>query len=304
MMRGMLLGQRDINELDDDDRLQTVVDFYEDIKDKGEGFPVLSYSLGIPRMKQYTARIFIPNTPHVGSGHGGSISNQELASMFFFGKWSGWLNTTVIPALRGILSDAQYRIEQLTSQWAKEERSAYNRSVAQWKRSSEFKRFIKSFRVKFRIGVDIRGELTRDDTIKTLDENNNPITIPVDSFIKISKLHTKGRGWTDEMEATYSEAKRDQWISKSLQRIRSTEEHDPILAQLIADPYKYGAFVKSVIQSAAKHSRDRVIEFILGAKEPDIEMKTKYNRRWRGFPDGPPLKETGDFAESVKYDII
>ena len=293
-MRGMLLGQRDINEFDDNDRLQTVVDFYEDIKEKGEGFPVLSYSLGLPKKKQYTVRLYINNDIHEGADHGGKVTNAQLAAMFFYGKWSGWWGTTVLPALRGILAGAQHNIVQLTSQQAKKERAEYNRSIAQWKHSSEFKSFLSLFKGRFGVG----------DTINTLDENNKPITLPLEKFIKISKLHTRARGWTRQMEEEYAAAKKDQWYAKSIPRIRSVEERDPLLAQLIVDPYKYGAFVKGVIQQSASAARDKVVEFILGAKHPEIEIKTKYNRRWRGYPDNPPLKETGDFAESVEYDII
>ena len=248
----------------------------------------------MPKKKKYTVRLYINNDIHKGADHGGEVTNAQLAAMFFYGKWSGWWGTTVLPALRGILAGAQHNIEQLTSQQAKKERAEYNRSIAQWKRSSEFRSFLSLFKGRFGVG----------DTINTLDENNKPITLPLEKFIKISKLHTRARGWTRQMEEEYAAAKKDQWYAKSIPRIRSIEERDPLLAQLIVDPYKYGAFVKGVIQQSASAARDKVVEFILGAKHPDIEIKTKYNRRWRGYSDNPPLKETGDFAESVEYAII
>lgn len=295
-MRNFRIGdRRDIDDFGDPDDTTFIFDMVSHVRDEGNGFPILSFTLGLPGKKQYKCIIYINKDAHPNN-HGGrvTITNAELAAQFFLGNWSGWFETTILPALRGIAADTQYRIEKQASEQAKRLRQEYNRSIREWKKSRAFGRFIISMMSKTGLGP----------IVNTFDEKMNPISIPIADFVKMTKLHTKSRGWTEQMEAELVGAKREAWVQNILPRVRRIEESDPILTQLIIDPFKYGAFIEGAIRAGAKNAAEKVSELIRGSKHPDISERTKANRRSRGNADGPPLFETGDFADSVEYDII
>lgn len=74
--------------------------------------------------------------------------------------------------------------------------------------------------------------------------------------------------------------------------------------EAIDSPYMYGMTVFNSIQRAAKEAREQLVNWILGAKAPDIADRTKENRASRHHPEDPPLNETGEFANSLKYEVI
>lgn len=74
--------------------------------------------------------------------------------------------------------------------------------------------------------------------------------------------------------------------------------------EAIDNPYMYGMTVFNSIQKAAREAREQLVDWILGAKAPDIADRTKRNRISRGHDDEPPLNETGEFANSLKYEVI
>lgn len=74
--------------------------------------------------------------------------------------------------------------------------------------------------------------------------------------------------------------------------------------EAVDNPYMYGLTVFNSIQIAAKEAREQLVNWILGAKAPDIADRTRDNRASRHHPEDPPLNETGEFANSLKYEVI
>lgn len=69
-------------------------------------------------------------------------------------------------------------------------------------------------------------------------------------------------------------------------------------------PYALGLNARSAIAHAGIKARDALKEVLRGGKAPDIVEKTKRNRAARGNPEEPPLKETGEFIDSLQYVVI
>lgn len=57
------------------------------------------------------------------------------------------------------------------------------------------------------------------------------------------------------------------------------------------------------MQKAGREIIEKLQNAIIGGAQPADSAQTRYNRKWRGNREFPPLNETGEFARSITYEI-
>ena len=57
------------------------------------------------------------------------------------------------------------------------------------------------------------------------------------------------------------------------------------------------------MQKAGREIIEKLQNAIIGGAQPADKAQTRYNRKWRGNRETPPLNETGEFARSITYEI-
>ena len=70
------------------------------------------------------------------------------------------------------------------------------------------------------------------------------------------------------------------------------------------EPYALANNAVAALKDLAKSLRDDIVNALLGAKAPTLSQRTKSNRAGRGNYSDIPLNETGEFANSLKYEVV
>lgn len=76
------------------------------------------------------------------------------------------------------------------------------------------------------------------------------------------------------------------------------------MLKLLINPFAFGVSYISVLKKKAREIRDAIVDMIRGMKYPSNTESTIEHRRERQHQETPPLNETGEFAESIEYDIV
>ena len=69
-------------------------------------------------------------------------------------------------------------------------------------------------------------------------------------------------------------------------------------------PHSKKFILRNELIKAGKDICSHLKNLLLGYKTPEISSKTKSNRRWRGNDSSIALNETGEFADSITYEVI
>lgn len=112
-------------------------------------------------------------------------------------------------------------------------------------------------------------------------------------------------------EGTRSQSIADE-IASSIVTIRQLEETGNVKAvrsekerlDALTLPFGVASSFKKIADNVASGMRETFYEILIGAKAPPLAKQTLYNRHWRGHDSGVPLFETGEFADSLKAEVI
>lgn len=127
---------------------------------------------------------------------------------------------------------------------------------------------------------------------------------------KASKIEEKKRLMskyrTDEMKMRVLELENEMMSMEAptsrAEKRKSYELQDKL--RTVVDPWSFGFTAESILKRIGGELVNELKDALHGGKSPDIEKKTKQNRRSRGYSEEPPLDETGEFIESLSFTII
>ena len=261
--------------------------------------------------KDYGFQLYFPDTEHTSEGHGEThLTNRALAEIWFDpgsagrtlknvkAKWSGWKATKLDPALKQILSVINARVDAYISEEGRKIREEYRAHGTMYRQ----KLGIKNKRVYLTPEeAAISGKKYRMVAVIARRYRNGRV-VRKDSEILYDVM-------TPQQKREFEISRKQDWVRKmlgrsiELERSAGTDYGKVALAQLMLDPYRFGLFVGNIFRKSATEAMAVAKNYLYGMKSPDIQERTKYNRTSRGNPDSPPLFETGEFIESLEYEV-
>lgn len=261
--------------------------------------------------KDYGFQLYFPDTEHTSEGHGEThLTNRALAEIWFDpgsagktlknvkAKWSGWKATKLDPALAQIVKIVDAKVDAYISEEGRKIREEYRAHGTMYRQ----KLGIKNKRVYLTPEeAAISGKKYRMVAMIARRYKNGRV-VRKDSEILYDVM-------TPQQKREFEISRKQDWVRKMLGRSIELEESSGtdygkvVLAQLMLDPYRFGLFVGNIFRKSVTEAMAVAKNYLYGMKSPDIQERTKYNRASRGNPSSPPLFETGEFIESLEYEV-
>lgn len=256
-------------------------------------------------------QLFFPDTEHTSEGHGEThLTNRALAEIWFDpgsagrtlknvkAKWSGWKATKLDPALAQIVKIVDAKVDAYISEEGRKIREEYRAHGTMYRQ----KLGIKNKRVYLTPEeAAISGKKYKMVAVIARRYKNGRV-VRKDSEILYDVM-------TPQQKREFEISRKQDWVQKMLGRSIELEESagtdygKVAIAQLMLDPYRFGLFVGNIFRKSAMDAMAVAKNYLYGMKSPDIQEHTKYNRTSRGNPSSPPLFETGEFIESLEYEV-
>lgn len=262
--------------------------------------------------REYGFQLFFPDTQHTSPGHGQDhLTNRALAEIWFEpgsagktlknvkAKWVGWKTTKLDPALKQLTEVVDAKVNAYISEEGKKLREEYRQHGTIYKQ----KLGIKNKRVNLTPEESAISGKKYKMVAMVARRYRNGRFVRKDSEILYDVM-------TPQQKREFEISRKQDWVKQMLGRSIELEESagndygKVALSQLMLDPYRFGLFVSNIFQRSAKDAVSVSKEFLKGMKSPDIQDETKWNRTSRGNPSSPPLFETGEFIESLEYEVF
>lgn len=261
--------------------------------------------------KDHGFQLFFPDTEHTSEGHGEThLTNRALAEIWFDpgsagralknvkAKWSGWKATKLDPALAQIVKIVDAKVDAYIGEEGRRIREEYRAHGTMYRQ----KLGIKNKRVYLTPEeAAISGKKYKMVAMVARRYRNGRV-VRKDSEILYDVM-------TPQQKREFEISRKQDWVRKMLGRSIELDESagtdygKVALAQLMLDPYRFGLFVGNIFRKSVTDAMAVAKNYLYGMKSPDIQEHTKYNRASRGNPSSPPLFETGEFIESLEYEV-
>ena len=261
--------------------------------------------------KDYGFQLYFPDTEHTSDGHGEThLTNRALAEIWFDpgsaggrlkdvkAKWSGWKAAWLDPALKQIVKIVNAKVDALIGEEGRRIREEYRAHGTMYRQ----KLGIKNKRIYLTPEEAVISGKKYKMVAVIARRYKNGRVVRKDGEILYDAM-------TPQQKREFEISRKQDWVRKMLGRSIELEtsaggDYGKVaLAQLMIDPYRFGSFVGNIFRKSAIEAMSVAKNYLHGMKRPDIKEHTKDNRSSRGNPDSPPLFETGEFIESLEYEV-
>ena len=315
----------------------------DEIHSNALDYGAIVYRKDLPVAKNITKTLilYFPNTWHSNTHGRTSATNAELAGQYIInGKWREWWYRQVASFMWDAEKELNRKVEILFSKEMKKSRDEWNRIAhtkdyqKQWK---AFKSRLAKLRSQHKIAKSISEEkmpdfwALSDITGKSLKEQTEWVQKQKASFLARKKQADVQRVQLWQKIKSLSSKANVRALKKSLINQNRTEEwrlaieaineeinsitpanirekrksfrlQDKMV--LLDDPWSFGVNAERALRSIGNQLVVDMKYALQGAKAPELSERTMKNRRYRGNPETPALDETGEFIESLTFDII
>ena len=306
------------------------------------GAIVFSKDFRIGKNLTKTLILYFPNTWHTNTHGRTSATNAEIAGRNIIeGKWHDWWTRTISAIVWDAEKELSRKVDFLYSKEMRKSRNEWNRITHTkdyqklWKaykaRIDKLKRqHASAKRISEERAPDFwslvpdagmsllkQTEWVRTQKEAFLARRRRAVSQRAELWRKIQSLSSKAnvhryksglvsqfrtQEWIDKIEALDAEIRNLEASETVFQRRKSLGLQDRM--RMLVDPWSFGFNAEKALKEAGKSIVLDMKDALHGAKAPDLAPRTKLNRRYRGNPETPALDETGEFIESLSFDII
>ena len=318
--------------------------FSDDIHSIGSeyGAIVFSREFRISPTQTRTLILYFPSTWHSNTHGRTSATNAEIAGRNIIeGKWHDWWNRVVSSMAWDVEKELKRKVDFLYSNEMRKSRNEWNRithtkdyqkiwrayksRIDRLKRQhleakriseesvpdfwmlipesqmslAEQSEWVKKQRESF-ISRRKQASAQRSELWKKIMSLSSKRSVSVFKRETVMKFRTQE--WLDEIEAVSMEIRELEAPVNRREKRQSFRLQDRL--SMLEDPWSFGINAENALRSAARELVAEMKKALHGAKAPDLSERTKKNRQYRGNPSTPALDETGEFIESLRFDIL